>query len=62
MTMKPGETIKPPVDVDIAVELVRDLYGLRAKNVKEFNSYDDRNFFFKADIVDEHHYIAGMEA
>ena len=45
-----------------AGQLLTKLYGLTPKSVKEFNSYDDRNFFFKADIVDEHHYIAGMEA
>ena len=61
MTMNPGEIIKPPVDKDLAVQLIRDLYGLRAKNVKEFNSYDDKNYFFKSEEHDNQH-ITGMNA
>ena len=59
MTMKPGEVIKPPVDKDLAVQLIRDLYGLCAKNVKEFNSYDDKNYFFKSEEFENPH-ITGM--
>ena len=59
MTMKPGEIIKPPVDKDLALQLIRDLYGLRAKNVKEFNSYDDKNYFFKSEEHENPH-ISGM--
>ena len=59
MTMNPGEIIKPPVDKDLAVKLIRDLYGLRAKNVKEFNSYDDKNYFFKSEEHENPH-ITGM--
>ena len=55
MTMNPGEIIKPPVEKDLAVKLIRELYGLRAKDVKEFNSYDDRNFFFKSEDHDNPH-------
>jgi hydroxylysine kinase len=31
-----------------AEELVMRLYGLEPKSIREFNSYDDRNFFFTA--------------
>ena len=55
MTMNPGEMIKPPVEKDFAVKLIRELYGLRAKDVKEFNSYDDRNFFFKCEDYENPH-------
>ena len=58
--MNPGEIIKPPVDKDLAVQLIRDLYGLRAKNVKEFNSYDDKNYFFKSEEHENPH-ITGMK-
>ena len=47
--MNPGEIIKPPLEKDLAVKLIRELYGFRAKDVKEFNSYDDRNYFFKTE-------------
>ena len=30
-----------------AEELLTRLYGLTASSVKEFNSYDDRNFYFR---------------
>ena len=59
MTMNPGEVIKPPVNKDLAVQLIQDLYGLRAKNVKEFNSYDDKNYFFKSEEHENPH-ITGM--
>jgi len=42
----PGEIIKPSVSLEEASILVTRLYGLTPLNVKEFNSYDDRNFFF----------------
>ena len=61
--LKPGEIIKPSLDqVNLkfseiffflisykaqAEELLARLYGLTASSVKEFNSYDDRNFYFR---------------
>lgn len=45
--LKPGEIIKPCLDQAQAEELLTRLYGLTASSVKEFNSYDDRNFFFR---------------
>ena len=43
--------IKPNVDVDQASKLIKKLYGLIPEGgvdgIKEFVSYDDRNFNFK---------------
>ena len=43
--------IKPKVDVERAAELIKKLYGLTpeggAAGIKEFVSYDDKNFFFR---------------
>jgi len=47
--LEPGEIIKPQVSLEDAKELLLKLYGLISIKVKEFNSYDDRNFFFKVD-------------
>ena len=45
--------IKPNVDVQKAAELIKKLYGLEpeggAAGIKEFVSYDDKNFFFRPD-------------
>ena len=45
--------IKPNVNVEQANELIKKLYGLcpegGVSSIKEFVSYDDRNFFFKPD-------------
>jgi hypothetical protein len=51
--LEPGVVIKPQMDKTKAIEFVWNLFGLKAKNVKEFNSYDDRNFYFKVDPESE---------
>jgi len=59
--LKPGEIIKPCLDQAQAEELLTRLYGLTASSVKEFNSYDDRNFYFRVketgDSIWPHGYI-----
>jgi len=45
--LEPGAVIKPQMNSEAAINLLSRLYGLRSTSVKEFNSYDDRNFFFK---------------
>lgn len=47
--LKPGVVIKPQMDKEKAIEWIQEIYGLKAVNVKEFISYDDRNFYFKVD-------------
>jgi len=47
--LEPGVVIKPCMDKAKAEQWALELFGLKAINVKEFNSYDDRNFFFKVD-------------
>jgi len=47
--LKPGQVIKPHMDKAKAEEWAWKLFGLKAMNIKEFNSYDDRNFYFKVD-------------
>jgi len=47
--------IRPVVDIQKAVGLARSLYGLRISGptlVKEFVSYDDRNFYMKGKLPD----------
>jgi len=45
--LEPGAVIKPQMSSEAAINLLSRLYGLRSTSVKEFNSYDDRNFYFK---------------
>ena len=54
--MAEDEIIKPFLDQDIARGLILDLYGMHADSLKEFVSYDDRNFYFKAkpNVESEH--------
>jgi len=47
--LEPGAVIKPQMTPEDAVQLLSRLYGLRSISVKEFNSYDDRNFYFKVE-------------
>ena len=48
--LEPGAaTIKPQMDKEKAGAFAKSLYGLQATNLKEFVSYDDRNYFFKVD-------------
>ena len=56
--LEPGVVIKPCMDKNTAINWAQKIYGLKAINVKEFNSYDDRNYYFhvdpEADIDNEH--------
>lgn len=45
IALQPGRLIRPMVSMQLARQLVQDLYGLTANSIKELNSYDDRNFF-----------------
>ncbi|TRY69967.1 hypothetical protein TCAL_02331 [Tigriopus californicus] len=56
-TIKPGEIIKPFVTQEKALRLIHSLYGLETQKVKELNSYDDRNFLFKADHVNDNPHL-----
>ena len=48
--LQPGAaTIKPQMDKDKAAEFALKLYGLTATKMKEFVSYDDRNYYFQVD-------------
>lgn len=47
--LQPGRQIRPMISCKVAVELVERLYGLQVLNVRELNSYDDRNFLVKID-------------
>lgn len=47
--------IRPTVDTQRAIQLARTLYGLKISDpvfVKEFVSYDDRNFYMKGTLPD----------
>jgi len=45
--LKPGQLIRPAVDCDKAVELVESLYGFEVLEVRQLDSYDDRNFHIR---------------
>ena len=52
--LSPGEVIRPSLSLQQAGCLLTNLYGFTPKTVKEFNSYDDRNFYFTvAETVEE---------
>ena len=36
--------IAPQIKLETARKLVKDLYGLKVKGMKEINSYDDKNY------------------
>jgi hydroxylysine kinase len=54
------DMVKPPVTEEIAVKLAKDLYGFTARDVKQFVSYDDKNFYFKADSTYDNAHIASL--
>ncbi len=60
--LEPGTVIKPQMGKEKAIAWALELYGLHAIDVKEFNSYDDRNFFFKVDAAKpvDNAYIASV--
>lgn len=47
--LKPGQKIKPPVGPNDVPSLVNRIYALNVIQVKELNSYDDRNFYIKTE-------------
>ena len=48
--LEPGAaSIKPQMDKEKAAAFAQSLYGIQAVNLKEFVSYDDRNYFFEVD-------------
>ena len=51
--LSPGEVIRPTITLQQAGSLLTNLYGFTPKTVKEFNSYDDRNFFFTVNETSE---------
>lgn len=42
--LKPGQQIKPLVDVEIAKHLLAKRYGFRVARIVELDAYDDRNY------------------
>lgn len=58
--LEPGEIIKPQLTLDEAKDLLQRLYGLTSTKVKEFNSYDDRNFFFKVESTTTNPHISSV--
>ena len=48
--LSPGDVIRPSLSPDEAGKLLTKLYGLTPQSVKEFNSYDDRNFRFTVEM------------
>lgn len=51
--LSPGEVIRPSLTSQQAGSLLTKLYGFTPNTVKEFNSYDDRNFYFTVNETSE---------
>jgi len=50
MELTPGQRIRPVLDCDKAVELVESLYGFKVLEVRQLDSYDDRNFHVRVSL------------
>lgn len=57
----PGQRIRPPMTEKIAIDLLKQLYGLRATNVRELDAYDDRNYFMLCDETHANPHITSTE-
>lgn len=53
LTLKPGLTIKPDVNLNEAKVLSEEIYGLRTTFVKQLPGYDDLNFKVNVENVKE---------
>lgn len=49
---QPGEVIRPVVSKGMVEDIIHKMYGLTVTEVKELDSYDDRNYFVR---VEEQH-------
>lgn len=47
--LKPGSKIQPVVNEEEAMHLAESLYGISTRDIKELNSYDDKNFLIRVD-------------
>ena len=50
--LQPGQQIRPQTNTTIAINLIKQLYGLTVTRIKELMSYDDRNYF--VEVQPEH--------
>ena len=48
--LAPGQLIRPVVDCGKAVQLVESLYGFSVLEVRQLDSYDDRNFHVRVSL------------
>ncbi|KAF3423166.1 hypothetical protein E2986_06799 [Frieseomelitta varia] len=42
--LMPGQRIRPPGNIQVVSQLLKELYGLKASSITELNAYDDRNY------------------
>lgn len=47
--LQPGLIIRPQMTEKTAIHLVKTLYGLTVRSIKELNSYDDKNYLVQVD-------------
>ncbi|GAB1866578.1 Hydroxylysine kinase [Camponotus japonicus] len=57
----PGQRIRPPVTEKMAIDLLKQLYDLRATNVRELDAYDDRNYHMLCDETHANPHITSIE-
>lgn len=42
--LKPGQNIRPIIDTNETISLIKNLYGLTPTSIVELNGYDDKNY------------------
>ena len=42
--LQPGQSIKPCVNTNLAIKLIKEHFGYDTVKIKQLNSYDDMNF------------------
>lgn len=47
--LEPGQQIKPQISEEIAKVILKEKYGITVKEIRELNSYDDKNYLIKTD-------------
>lgn len=46
--LSPGQKLKPVVESDEVLQIVKTLYNINIESITELNSYDDRNFLIQS--------------
>lgn len=47
--LRPGSKVQAVISKDEAIHLAERFYGISTNDIKEFSSYDDKNFYIRVD-------------